>query len=560
MATLDEMLLNDQAMRRHMYDVPHHPGEVEISRLSLISPNNFSIAVDLQFVFSQIEIRENIFSPYVDGYITITDSVGLYERMPIIGEEFLHITFKTNGATSEDEIDKIFRVVKVSAFNQDPENPRVFVYTLEFKSIEYILNLKTKVQKTYKSKTTKEMAEDIYDNYIKNHMSNGWFHDYTKDFLAEDTSNDHNIVIPNMTPFDALTFLASRSKSADVESTGASFTFFESLKYGYRFQSIESLMQNPSTFSYFQAPESIPEQDFYKKFVHSSHNISEYSRISPIKVDENLKNGMYANRLIAHNMLRMKYDIHDLHYLKPLRSGLGSRTFDRSTGAMVEEDPENVLNDFGENISSYSESKMEQLVRSNVLNYYSFSNNSVVSAASDVLNSPLSNVSLVSTNEGCQMKFGAGTDSNIFVKDPSIRDNDIEHWYSRRKMQGLLLNSFIYNIKVKGNTHRSVGDIINLDIPTSLNEEINSASQLSSGLRSNTLVSGNFIVTRLSHVFKRDSASTDHILNLHIMRDSLSRKLPEPVNRNALIGPGMYTGDDPFEDQENNIDTMKVIG
>ena len=44
------------------------------------------------------------------------------------------------------------------------------------------------------------------------------------------------------------------------------------------------------------------------------------------------------------------------------------------------------------------------------------------------------------------------------------------------------------------------------------------------------------------------------------MRDSLSRKLPEPVNRNALIGPGMYTGDDPFEDQENNIDTMKVIG
>ena len=230
MATLDEMLLNDQAMRRHMYDVPHHPGEVEISRLSLISPNNFSIAVDLQFVFSQIEIRENIFSPYVDGYITITDSIGLYERMPIIGEEFLHITFKTKGATSDDEIDKIFRVVKVSAFNQDPENPRVFVYTLEFKSIEYILNLKTKVQKTYKSKTTKEMAEDIYDNYIKNHMSNGWFHDYTKDFLAEDTSNDHNIVIPNMTPFDALTFLASRSKSADVESTGASFTFFESFK------------------------------------------------------------------------------------------------------------------------------------------------------------------------------------------------------------------------------------------------------------------------------------------------------------------------------------------
>ena len=69
------------------------------------SSENFSF----QDLVSEINIYQDIDSPYMSGSIFVTEAAGLYERMPIIGEEFLHITFKTKGATSDDEIDFIIR-------------------------------------------------------------------------------------------------------------------------------------------------------------------------------------------------------------------------------------------------------------------------------------------------------------------------------------------------------------------------------------------------------------------------------------------------------------------
>ena len=525
----DQILQDHNSIRRYIdpSNLPSNPGQVEITNLKLISPLNFNINIDLQFIFTSMEIAENIFSPYVEGYIKIVDTVGHWERIPIVGDEFLHVTFKSKGSSSIDEIDKVFRIVKMTNFRRDPSNDRVHQYTLEFRSIEYILNIQNKVQKCYGKKSIGEMVKDIYSEYISHPFMSTHFGDYVQEIDVEDTSGQYNITIPNMTPFQAFSFLSSRSMSSntyDTKSFGAFYSFYETLKYGFQFRSLESIMQNEPTFNYFYAPNNLPYDDYYKSIAHGSHNISEYYRISGIAVDENLKKGMYANRLITHNMLRMKYDIHDLYYKKKNNNNYENSVFDPSTQSLITRDSIQYPDDLGD--ASYKRDSPN--IISYESDFFKMSDNPIISHDSDLLGKPKSNITLASTNEGSWAKFAFDDDSPL-VKDPNIRDTDIEKWFSNRKMQKILLNSFIYNVKAPGNTHRSIGDILFLDIPTALGESVNSPATISSGARSNTLVSGNYITTRVAHVFTKDQADVSHTLSMHVMKDSLSRKLPLPI-------------------------------
>ena len=63
----------------------------------------------------------------------------------------------------------------------------------------------------------------------------------TKEFLVEPTRFTYQMSIPNWTPFRALSFLASKAFSANQETGGANFVFYQTMK-GFRFVSIETLM------------------------------------------------------------------------------------------------------------------------------------------------------------------------------------------------------------------------------------------------------------------------------------------------------------------------------
>jgi hypothetical protein len=89
-------------------------------------------------------------------------------------------------------------------------------------------------------------------------------------------------------------------------------------------------------------------------------------------------------------------------------------------------------------------------------------------------------------------------------------------------MQNQLLNNFIYQVAVPGNTHREVGDVINLQLPTQIGKETDRIQ-----MKQSSLVGGKFVVTRVSHIFTRKGAGIiGHSLSLHAMKDGLSRKLP----------------------------------
>ena len=90
-----DSIIYDGTSLKKAREVPDYAGEVSILKFTLFSPNNFpTTAIDIRNMMTRCEITQNIFSPYISGYVDIGDAIGLFERIPIIGEELFHISFQ----------------------------------------------------------------------------------------------------------------------------------------------------------------------------------------------------------------------------------------------------------------------------------------------------------------------------------------------------------------------------------------------------------------------------------------------------------------------------------
>ena len=93
------------------------------------SGENFSF----QDLVSEINIYQDIDSPYMSGSIFVNEAAGLYERMPIYGQERLLFTLSTPGArNSVDFSDYHAAVYNVSTRN--PSGNREHSYNINFTS------------------------------------------------------------------------------------------------------------------------------------------------------------------------------------------------------------------------------------------------------------------------------------------------------------------------------------------------------------------------------------------------------------------------------------------
>ena len=110
--------------------IPTWPGDYELQKLTLTSPNREGY-INLKAAWSDLNIYEDIFADCLTANIQITDSIGLMESVPIIGEETLTIQVKTKGivrdrqpqnnfpgpfegSQNEGRISLKFRVVKIN--------------------------------------------------------------------------------------------------------------------------------------------------------------------------------------------------------------------------------------------------------------------------------------------------------------------------------------------------------------------------------------------------------------------------------------------------------------
>ena len=242
-------------------------GDFNLYEVSIHSPSNFGKPLHLnhESVFQELNIYEDLFSNMLKGTFTFVDTQGWAEQIPLIGDEILVISYSTPGGqgtiidtqskdpdsqTASEEITK--QRFKVYDCIEVQTEERTQIYKLSLVSEEYMFSKKMKISKGYKGVRYDEMVTDVMKK-LNNESDN-----LNKRIYAETTLSDHNVIVPNWTPFQAINFFASRSLSADIQPMeqeegsenssptsrpiGSLFVFYEKFGTGFFYESIESLI------------------------------------------------------------------------------------------------------------------------------------------------------------------------------------------------------------------------------------------------------------------------------------------------------------------------------
>lgn len=207
-------------------------GDYRINKMVLKSGINEN-SVDIRALYTNFEIFEDLFSPFMTAKLYMIDSLNLPEILPIRGQETLEIEFHTDFVGVEP-VKKTFRVYKVDGHTVD-ENGRGQQYTIHLMSEGGYFNYTERCGYSVKGKTSSMVAE-IFKKHFPEYL---W-----KDSLfIQPTSDNFSFVLPqNYSPFKAITWLSRRAISG-AEVDYSPYLFYETFD-GYRFQTLYKIMED----------------------------------------------------------------------------------------------------------------------------------------------------------------------------------------------------------------------------------------------------------------------------------------------------------------------------
>ena len=492
------------------------PAAHTILQCDLICPREggASEIFPLKELFVELSLFEDLYSGVLRGTLDLRDSNGWMERMPIIGEETLAINAMTPGTDiipistvgKSNFIQNKFRVTSIA--NIKNEGDGVKTYTLTFVSKEWISNLSKKVQRSFPNSgeggmLISDMIYKLFREYLD--ITTSQF-DRQRLFKVEQTKGLQKISISNMTPFAAINFLASRAVS-ETNPKGSLFFFYETFTDGFRFESAETLMSDGlSRATYVYAPQNLGENVGI-----SLYNVEGYHLTSAFDVLSNMVDGMYNSRLIAHDIVRMKYSILDYNYVP--QAVETSRQESDATITEINPDSGSDKNYPMHQTRSIINDTFGHLERG----INQLEGNRLSSDDSDASTAPRrkfnpSVVKLYPTNNEHDILFNA-TETGILegegVSEPNIKTNQVEKWMLQRDAQLKMLKNIRIRFTVAGDTTRHVGDIVNFDMPSDVSNN------------NHQFYRGKYLVTQVRHRFGPNEFKTE----MELAKDTFNTRM-----------------------------------
>ena len=478
-----------------------------------------------------------------------------------------------------------------------------FSYKFYFVSEEMITNMKTKVQKAYPTTMSfgaaypQMSSPSSSDEITIDQITRSLFYDCfigtkkpadqnstSKNFLVEPTTGTVSYVIPNWTPFQALNFLAGRAVSVNSRSPGSNFVFYETLR-GYRFVSIETLQAggfrgykleedlNGVSFSHYKrypsesdAKSASPKASFIpvyerqynqpdikhtivyststqnirgqaeldKRFIVYNHRIVK----SPDTI-QNLGVGMYANRMITHDIVKMKVEEWDYHYTEPT----DEISLDGITSTETNKDKkaadENVLYDTAVTPLAYRAETYKLASEENDYTGRAEAYTMLVSSNKDHsqdFKNGIVKKSYIDKDGG--LKTGIEMNSKTVYggkasRNPAIFEKHIEDWMRQKVSQRQQTDNIKLAFSAPGDSAREVGDMI------WFNYLSNRPTPTDDGHK---YLNGRYLITGLRHQIKSNLEYTIHV---EAMKDSYKHNISEgfALNDPVLQNPdGTVTG------------------
>jgi hypothetical protein len=266
-------------------------GDIEIKQIDLIGKYSTTSLVGL---YTEIQIFEDIFSPFITGTITITESFDLMNKLPLIGEEFLILDLTTPGF--EKRIKGRFYVFKCS--EKVAIRDKLSAYTLSFISIDAVNDLNIRLNNAWSG-----FCSDIAFRLITKDKAGV---QTEKPINIEDTINGIKFVCNNWSPVKAINYAAEKSVNKDGIS---SYLFFEN-RDGFNFVSLHTLYQGNTI------------QDFiFDNYERTETNVGDtirdieqdYKRIISMSMPDGfdfidrLSKGMFTSNLTSYDMVTKRF-------------------------------------------------------------------------------------------------------------------------------------------------------------------------------------------------------------------------------------------------------------
>ena len=538
----------DQTILEGGLGAPIVHGDFTLYEVSIHSPSNPGEPLHLnhESVFQELNIYEDLFSNMLKGTFTFIDTQGWAEQIPLIGDETLVISYSTPGAggsqidtqsqdpdsqTASEEITK--QRFKVYDCIEVGTEEKTKIYQLSLVSEEYMFSKKMRVSKGYKAKRYDEMVIDVMKKLNKESDN------LNKRIYAETTLSDHNVIVPNWTPFQAINFFASRSLSADIQPmeqeegsenssptarpVGSLFVFYEKFGTGFFYESIESMILKQKVKG------SLPLYQYRPKSIAGSSSsavgyfsVDKFEITSSFKTLENLGHGMFGSRLIAYDPIRMKYEWVKYDYYEKTEDDT-NETHDQNTGVTT-------------TTSSVEQADEQQRAFSNFvstdISAIDFKPNKLISNKSDYVGSNDASIKLATTTHGhgeifnppkpMAPNFAANTSINVTLstfKDSEAKQNNVESWLLQRQAQVSEFGNIIVTFTVAGNTSRHVGDLIRFEVPSHIPED---DSEIGSVQIGHQLYSGYYLISKIRHIITKDGFEMD----LELIKNSFAKRIP----------------------------------
>ena len=422
-----------------------YPYEYQLKNIWLIS-TLMDKRTELTSVVGEMSIFENIFTNTMTGYIYVQEQLNLISNFPIVGHEKIEIAM-LYPQIPDKEINHTFRIYSINNIARPTHSSRS--YMINFVSEEYTTNLKTSISRSFSQQTVSSIVKSICNTDLD--ISN---------LDAEKTGNVHDILIPNWKPFDAINWLSKRAISEQFE--GANYMFFQT-REGYSFKSLEFLMSKKSQLKYNQ---TIVSEETNKQVEDDTRNtITEIQLESTFDLLKNIPSGMYANRLLIHDMIKRETETLDYNYAEKF-----------SDHQHLEEGLE----------EKWQLGELQGI-----------------------------------DSQGSGMLIGEKTDeytTSPLSKQFAISRFDEKNNYNEKAMQNRVsqmqqTQNIKFSITIPGDISRNVGDVIELDL-----DSVQFGGQIE-----DNLYKGKYLVTSLRHLIKDDR----HSIVMEVIKDSYFRSLPK---------------------------------
>lgn len=187
---------------------------------------DMSKKLDISNMIYKFVISEGIFQRIMQAQLSLFDTLNIIDGFPLLGEERVLLTIEDFYGEQKTYV---FHIVSVGPVTVAP-NGVGQDYTLVLFSTEYVRSEANEIRRSFTG-APHLIAEKIHKEFLQT----------SKPFNYEFTAGSGTFVIPALTPFEAMDFLARKAYSSRNESSY--FYFFET-RDDYKFTTLEKLVRD----------------------------------------------------------------------------------------------------------------------------------------------------------------------------------------------------------------------------------------------------------------------------------------------------------------------------